>query len=535
MNEPEAPQYFGRYQVLEELGSGAMGVVYLCVDARLARPVAVKVVKDQGLLAPAEREQYLARFRQEAEAAGRLSHPDIVQVYDVGPAYMVMEFVEGQPLSQVIRSATPLLVGEIAALVQRVADALDYAHRQGIVHRDVKPANIMRLDDGGVKVMDFGVARLPSSTLTAFGTVVGSVRYMAPEQMMGRPVDGRADVFALGAVAYELLTGQPPYPGKTATEVVTRVVHGDHVPACRVEPRLPAACDEVFAHVFASDPERRFARAPDFARSLREATRGIASLCLRTPVSDAPASDEQRRARLDVAGQGDPINPAEVATHFLGSTVLARAESGAAQAMVVPPEAHPASGAATTIDACAATRLVAPAVPQALLSVESRPPGAQVQLDGRFVGRTPIVGLPVAFGRHRLGIEADGHAPALLELETGAPQRLHALSVTLAPAATRGPDAEPVPFEPGMTPPRRLSGEPPAAPPGALSGAARTAVVECVVGADGRVGEVVLSESAGSACDRALLDAVAGWTFAPALRGPTPVAVRLRVSHHFVG
>jgi serine/threonine-protein kinase len=514
MHDPDAPRYFGRYQVLEELGSGAMGVVYLCVDERLARPVAVKVVKGQGTLAPAEREQFLARFRQEAEAAGRLSHPDVVQIYDVGPSYMVMEFVEGQPLSQVIRAAVPLLVGEIAALVQRVADALDYAHRQGIVHRDVKPANIMRLDDGGVKVMDFGVARLPSSTLTAFGTVVGSVRYMAPEQMMGRPVDGRADVFALGAVAYELLTGQAPFPGKTATDVVTRVVHGDYVPVCRVEPRLPAACDDVFARVFATDPERRFARAPDFALGLREAMRAVAPLCLRTPASGAapPA----------------PTTLVETAAEGQERTRILRAAPRAAESaptVLVPPAGD---------EAYAATRLLTPPVAEALLSVESQPPGAQAQLDGRPLGPTPLVDLPLALGRHRLRLELDGHAPAAVELEASAARRLYALSFTLARAPAEVTGAGVTPFEPGMTPPRRIAGEPPAPPAGAAGGA-RTAVAECVVGADGQVTEVVLLESAGAACDRALVDALRGWTFTPALRGLTPVAVRLRVSHHFGG
>ena len=154
-----------------------------------------------------------ARFRHEAEAAGRLNHPGIVQIYDVGPSYMVMEFLEGRPLLAAPATGRAS-VRQVVEIVRQVADAIDYAHRHGIVHRDIKPANVMLLDDGGVKVMDFGVARLDSSTLTALGTVVGSVRYMAPEQMMGERVDGRADVFSLAAVAYEMLTGQAPVPGQ---------------------------------------------------------------------------------------------------------------------------------------------------------------------------------------------------------------------------------------------------------------------------------------------------------------------------------
>src|SRR5579862_3978138 len=165
--EAGLPAYFGRYQVLEELGSGSMGVVYLCVDPRLARPVAVKVLRPNELVSGSEKQQYEARFRHEAEAAGRLNHTGIVQIYDVGPNYLVMEFLEGRPLSTLLKEGSVLRVGQVASRVARVSDAIDYAHRNGIVHRDLKPANIMLMGDGGVKVLDFGVARLESSTLTA--------------------------------------------------------------------------------------------------------------------------------------------------------------------------------------------------------------------------------------------------------------------------------------------------------------------------------------------------------------------------------
>ncbi|HEX9709463.1 MAG TPA: serine/threonine-protein kinase, partial [Candidatus Thermoplasmatota archaeon] len=283
------PTAFGRYQVLEELGAGAMGVVYLCVDPRLNRPVAIKVMRESEFMAPPEREQYEARFRHEAEAAGRLTHPDIVQVYDVGPSWMVMEFLEGQSLSQLLKRGERFSVRRVLDMVMRVADAVDYAHRHGIIHRDIKPANVMLTDDGGIKVMDFGVARLEHSTLTALGTVVGSVRYMAPEQMMGERVDGRADVFSVAAVAYELLTGRAPFPGKTITEVVSRVVHGAHVPPQKADVRLPAALNGVFARAFAPRPADRYARALDFARDLQAAAEPALDLQV-APGPEAAAS-----------------------------------------------------------------------------------------------------------------------------------------------------------------------------------------------------------------------------------------------------
>src|SRR3954469_25470270 len=176
------PTYFGRYQVLEELGSGAMGVVYLCVDPRLTRPIAVKVIRESEHMPAAGKEQFHGRFRNEAEAAGRLNHPGIVQMYDIGPSYLVMEYLDGRSLAAILKAGRVFTVQEVCQVVLQVADAIDYAHEHGIIHRDVKPANIMMTDDGGVKVMDFGVARLDSSTLTVAGAVVGSVRYMAPEQ-----------------------------------------------------------------------------------------------------------------------------------------------------------------------------------------------------------------------------------------------------------------------------------------------------------------------------------------------------------------
>ncbi len=492
----ESPRFFGRYQVLEELGAGAMGVVYLCVDARLARPVAVKVVKDAELLPPAEREQYLARFRQEAEAAGRLSHPDIVQVYDVGPTYLVMEFVEGRPLSEVLRSGPALDAGEVARIVLRVGEALDYAHRQGIVHRDVKPANIMRLDNaaGGVKVMDFGVARLPSSTLTALGAVVGSVRYMAPEQMLGRVVDGRADVFSLGAVAYELLTGQPPYPGKTATEVVARVVHGRYVPARAVEPRLPAACDDVFARVFAPDPEQRYTLGADFARALQAATSEIADLCLRSPEATGGA----------VTGQ-DTTHAFDRATALAG--------------------AAPASEPTTVI-------LTAPGAVISWLEVLSEPEGARVSLDGQALGATPLARVPLGPGAHRVTLELAGHLSAALEVVGDPAAPFQTLSLVLRPEGALSAVAG----GPGLTPPRRLQGETPRLVGALRAGEGNTlAALDVVVGADGRVAEMRAVAAEATPQDEALARAVAGWRFAPAERDGSPVAARVRVTHRFEG
>jgi len=495
--ESEAPDYFGRYQVLEELGSGAMGVVYLCVDPRLSRPVAIKVMRRSEFMTPAEQEQYQARFQHEAEAAGRMNHPDIVQIYDVGPAYLVMEFLEGQPLSAILKDGSVFSVRKVCALVLRVADAIDYAHRHGIVHRDIKPANIMMMNDGGVKVMDFGVARLESSTLTAIGTMVGSVRYLSPEQMMGERVDGRADVFSLAAVAYELLTGCPPFPGKTITEVVARVVHGDHIPPREADGRLPEAVNAVFVRAFATSPADRYPHALDFARDLHAAAQPAFDLEVTYPTGETSPTR---------AGASAPT---------LKSARTATAPASPPGENTIP---HAAGG-------------------EAVLALDSDPPGAEVYIDGQRVGRAPQPGLGVSFGRHQVRMEARGRAGITTEIELTAARPLQALTCTLPlPVADPGGvrPGQLVDFGPKVTPPRRIAGETPAYPEAARErGIEGSVVVEVWIGETGDVIETALIESAGGALDAALLQAVAGWRFTPATLGGVPVSVRLTVRHVF--
>jgi TonB family protein len=475
------PTHFGRYEVEDEMGAGSMGVVYRCRDPRLNRTVAVKVLRESQFLTPVERAQYEARFRHEAEAAGRLSHPQIVQIYDVGPSYMVMEHLEGRTLAALLLHGPRLSVGRAAEIVGQIGDAVDYAHRHGIVHRDIKPANVMLLPGGGIKVMDFGVARLDSSTLTVLGTVVGSVRYMSPEQMMGDRVDGRADVFSLAAVAYEMLTRQAPFPGKTVTEVVSRVVRGAHVPLREADARMPEALNAVFVHAFSPKPESRPARATEFARDLRAAASTVLDLevggelaaAVRPPEEDAPAE----------------------ATVFMPSeSLLGR---------------------------------------QAVLLLESDPPG-EAEVDGRKVGRTPLA-LELSFGRHELRLSAAARDPVTQAVELTAERPFQALGVTL-PAAGAGDSrvGELVVFGPGVVPPRRIAGGLPLYPAAARAlGLEGLVEVEIVIDGQGRGQSVSLRKSAGALLDEAMLQAVSAWRFAPASARGTPVQVRLLVRHLF--
>ncbi len=474
------PRCFGRYEVLEELGSGAMGVVYLCVDPRLTRPVAVKVLRESDLMSDADREQYRARFRHEAEAAGRLNHPDVVQIYDIGPSYLVMEFVEGTTLAGLMRTGAVLRAEQVASTVLRVADALDHAHRHGIVHRDVKPSNIMLTGHGGVKVMDFGVARLESSTLTVAGTVVGSVRYMAPEQMMGETVDGRADTFSLAAVAYELLTAAPPFPGKTITEVVSRVVRGGHVPPRQADRRLPEALDAVFARAFAPRPADRHARAVEFAEQMQGALRA----CLDLEIAHRHQDD------------------ATVPTRAIGqhSTTKGGTQEG-------------------------------------VLMLDSDPPAARVTLDGRPLGVTPLSGLAVSFGRHVVRLEAAGRDPVSAEIEVDRSQAVKAVTFTLPMPARADGEVKPgelVSLGPDVVPPRRISGTVPRYPEAARErGLEGSPTVEVWVSETGDVIDVAIVASAGAILDGALLQAVAGWRFSPPLFRTVPVSMRITVQHLF--
>ena len=265
------PQQFGRYRIVRELGRGAMGIVYLAEDSVLARTVALKMIALTG--SDSERDTAEARFRQEARAAGGISHPSIITIYDVGregdAAFIAMELVEGRELRELIRdgSLQPAQSIEIAAMV---AEALHYAHERGVIHRDIKPGNIMVLADGRVKIMDFGIARLQEPTVkTQTGVLLGSPQYMSPEQISGQALDGRADVFSLGIVLYEMLTGVKPFDAADLTQVHFWVVNLPAKPPSERRPGLPPVVDFIIARALKKKAEERYATAAELAKDLR--------------------------------------------------------------------------------------------------------------------------------------------------------------------------------------------------------------------------------------------------------------------------
>lgn len=262
----------GRYELVSELGRGAMGIVYRARDPKIGREVAVKTIKLGDHADANEIGELRQRLFREAQSAGRLSHPGVVTIYDVdeqdGLAYITMELVEGRRLSDF--GAESLGDEEKFAfaseLVERVGSALDYAHGRGIVHRDVKPSNIMVTDDG-IKIMDFGVARIASSQLTHTGTVVGTPNYMSPEQVRGDVVDGRSDQFSLGVLVYELLTGEKPFEGDGIATTFYNIVHTEPVAPRRLDPAILPAVEAVVLRALAKDPADRFDSCSAFTQA----------------------------------------------------------------------------------------------------------------------------------------------------------------------------------------------------------------------------------------------------------------------------
>ena len=272
MESPESKQ-FGRYEITGELGRGAMGVVYKARDPQIDRVVALKTVPLRGQEPEAETE-YRMRFLNEAKAAGRLHHPGIVAVFDVGEEsehqdpYIVLEYVAGEALNRKLAREKKIPLAIALQFAAEIAEALDYAHAQGVIHRDIKPGNILITPDGHPKIADFGIAKLNLAHFTLPGKVLGTPAYMAPEQLAGTSVDGRSDLFSLGVILYAMVTGHSPFQGDSATTVCFKVANREPVPASALDLDLPREIDAVIERAMAKDPAKRFQRGSEFAEAV---------------------------------------------------------------------------------------------------------------------------------------------------------------------------------------------------------------------------------------------------------------------------
>jgi predicted Ser/Thr protein kinase len=341
------PDHLGKYELRGILGKGATGVVYEAYDPVIERRVAIKtvVLPDHG---DAETSDDLARFRREAQAAGRLNHPNIVGVYDYGEsellAFIVMEFVEGVTLKPALEQGERFSIADTVLIMTALLDGLAYSHANGVIHRDIKPANVMLTHDRKIKLADFGVARIESSSLTQAGTMIGTPSYMSPEQFTGHPADARTDLYAAGVLLYQLLTGEKPFEGGISV-IMHKVLNVEPPPPSALSPAVPPALDSVVQKAMAKRPEARFATATEFAAALNEAMAQLDVATATMPEADpavpAPVPVPIRRGRGGIWTGG--------AIAVFAALILALAVNGLLrwQSSGSSPASAPAAGAAS--------------------------------------------------------------------------------------------------------------------------------------------------------------------------------------------
>lgn len=366
----------GRYRILKEIGRGAMGVVYQAEDPNLDLVVALKVLRQDRLT----NEPFVRRFLSEAKALGRLDHPNIVRVYNVDQdgetVYIAMEFIEGESLVDLMKTEvfTPESIAQFGATI---AEALDSAHQRGIVHRDVKPSNILFKPDGRAKVTDFGIAHIEDPTMaeqTQAGEILGTPAYMSPEQVLSRPVDGRSDIFSLGIILYELATGKRPFGGEGINAIFASITQAAPPDVVTQNPDIPQALSDVIMTCLNKEPEKRYVNGRELARSLRSA------VAVEAPREVTPEA-------RDVKGGRKGLLPVVIVT-------LALCIAGAGYYFISrrAPEPKPTQEA----------------VVLSMLNVESTPPGAQIFIDNTLKGTSPA-GIRLATGKHEVRLSLPNH------------------------------------------------------------------------------------------------------------------------------
>jgi len=358
---PLSPSKLGRYEIVDEIGKGAMGVVYLARDPLIGRLVALKTFRISYSIKDAELDQFRARFIREAQSAGILSHPNIVTIHDVvergeeGLAFIAMEYVRGTNLKSVLQEPQRPTLTFACEILTQIADGLDYAHSCKVIHRDIKPANILITADNRAKITDFGIARLDTSNLTQEGQLLGTPNYMSPEQILGRDVDHRADIFSLGVVLYEMVTRHKPFQGENLTVVSHRIVYDHFTPPRQYADDLPPGTEQILAKALEKEPGRRYQRARDMADDLR---RVLGSVGVRDALNETQSLSTTAMLPASLLQPASPVPPASPAAPAVSARAPLPAMPGtpaiqatpalpALSAMVHPfPVATPAGAAA---------------------------------------------------------------------------------------------------------------------------------------------------------------------------------------------
>jgi serine/threonine protein kinase len=403
----------GRYDIVDELGRGAMGIVYRGRDPKIDRIVALKCIRpdlfdDQG--------EASHRFQQEMLALGRLIHPNIVTIFDAGEdsasnyTYIVMEYVEGKSLAQSIKSGEPFTIEQIREIGIQICNALDFAHSKGVIHRDIKPGNILLTPDlKTIKVTDFGIARLDGTAMTQTNRLLGTPQYMSPEQCNAEPLDGRSDLFAVGALLYELLTKQKPFPGETVHVVMQNILNRVPSPPSSISPQIPRGLSATVMRALEKDRTRRFSTGAEMAEALatperevegeEEGEGGTMVLPAEPKASDAhvlssPQSQPQPRSRLGWALVAVPV----LLALLYGGWSLLRDKPNSLPGETVRAE-RVASG---TVD------------------LTTTPEGAEIRIDGVMKGVSPLI-MTLPVGSHELVVTKEGHHPleATIDVPSG--------------------------------------------------------------------------------------------------------------------
>jgi serine/threonine-protein kinase len=461
----------GKYRILDLVGEGAMGVVYRGVDTVLNRTVALKVMSD----AVARQQDLRDRFLREAQAAGSLQHPNVVTIYDFGEVdghlYIAMEYVDGIDLERLLAAHEPLTIHQRLDIAIDVLNGLSYAHRHGIVHRDVKPANIRVTEEGRAKVMDFGVAYLDSSSLTRTGMMMGTPSYMAPEQVVGGKITAATDIFAVGSVLYELLTGARPFEGNTLHNTLYKIVSEEPPPIREMMPGLPTSLERIVRKALTKEPESRYQNALEMADDLAAVRAELDSekqttstLSLRRSMETAMAARTRTRTRNRtvaaaiglvvvgaVAASGlwlgtrDEAPPSEPTVALAepesagGDAIAAAADTVAGGSVGDTASARPDGGAPDSV------RTPPPVIP------ERRPPPAPVRTDTRSAARND----PPPVNRPADTVPAPSTRQVQARLDTAIPettrtvlqrdtQGANASAATPRPPVRPAPDPEPV-------------------------------------------------------------------------------------------
>jgi len=444
----------GKYEINQKIGAGGFGVVYKAWDPYIKRWVALK-------MCAASDEETRERFFREAQLAGALQHPNVTLVYDFGiegeTPYFVQEFLTGTDLDELAEKRRLSLEGCLAVLIQ-VCTGLDYAHTRGIVHRDIKPANVRVLEDGTVKIMDFGIAKSldAESRLTQTGVALGTAGYLAPEQLSGKPLDARTDIFSLGVMSYELVTGRKPFAGTNISNVIYQIVHQDPAPPHLVNPRCPDRLERALLKALAKNPEERFATAREFGAELQAV---LNSLSGRTAAERGETTTAVVRGELARPGDRstaeltpptrlsarplDQLPTTSARTGKAGKRRLFAALGGAATlaiaavgiALLRGGPATPPAGDALRATAAAALTPVAAASPTAtpapvMVAVElAIDPPSEIEVDGTPLGRQQFYTVNLAVGPHLIVQRVPGYTQREHRVEVGLDTKRLALAL----------------------------------------------------------------------------------------------------------